>query len=776
MRRRPHESTVGMLVAALSLTTDERERLVSAARVSRGPRPSSQALDGGMVASAPTPPTPLIGREGTLEELSRLVCRPDVRLVTLTGAPGVGKTRLALAVASALRPDFPDGVHWVSLAPLSDASLVWPTVRQALDLNDVAGQPLLETLSAYLRPRRALLLIDNFEQVLLAAPVLADLVARCPELRVLVTSRSSVHVRGEHRVVVPPLSLPDRAARLDLDLLARTPAVAMFVDRARGSWSEFALTTANAAAVADLCGQLDGLPLALELAAAWVPLLPPEALATRLQDHRLALLVGGASDLPDRQRTLSVTIQWSYDLLTEAERALFRRLCVFAGSAPLDAVDQVCRAAGDIAADSLQTIAALVDKNLVRRADEAVPAEVRVSMLATIREYGLRLMWRSGEEEATERAHTEHYLALARTAEACLAGPEQAAWLERLEREHDNLRAVLHRAVRRGEIETGLELAALIRRFWERHGHWTEGLGWLDRLLAGAAHTPPEVRARALMAAGILARRQSDVTGALARYEASLALYRSLGDRRGIFRALNNLGLVAFQRGELQRAVTLHRECLELCRVFGSEHEVAQSLGNLAIALQQLGDPTEARVLLEEGLELQRALGDAGGASMTLVNLGDLARAVGDHHHAEALLQEAVRLAREIGDEHTHARAVMTLGHVALAVGDSASARSRCLAGLAMSLQLGDLEAGAYALECLAAVAVARKEARRAGRLYGAAEALRDRIGAPPVPAQRLEHEQALGELRDVLGEVGLAAALSAGRLLTPAAAAEDDS
>jgi predicted ATPase len=374
-------------------------------------------------------------------------------MITLTGPPGVGKTRLGLAVAWELREDYPAGVFFVALGPLADPGLVGQAVRQALGLTDVSHQPVIDTLAAHFASRRALLVLDNFEHVLPAAPLVADLLGRCPELRLIVTSRASLHLRAEHQVAVPPLRLPDPALSEDPALLGRTPAVALFVQRAEASRPDFELTPGNATAVADICRRLDGLPLALELAAPWVKLLSPQSLLARLEEQRLPVLVDGARDLPERQRTLRSTLEWSCNLLSGTERALFRRLGVFAGGASLEALEIVCQAAGGLGGHLLGTLAALVDKNLVQREDG--PGSPRVALLETVREHARGLLASSREVDVTERALALYYRDLAEGARG-LEGRDQPGWLARFEREHDNVRAVLRRDRDGGGAEVGL--------------------------------------------------------------------------------------------------------------------------------------------------------------------------------------------------------------------------------------------------------------------------------------------------------------------------------
>jgi predicted ATPase len=503
-RRRPTRATVELLAGALELPPAERDAFVASARKRDGrPRDlSRRAFDEEHPRGLPIPPTPLLGRERELALASDLLRRPEVRLVTLTGTPGVGKTRLGLAIAEAMRPEFPGGAFLVPLAALTDPNRVGSAIKQALGVREETPRPLLETLMTHIGSRRLLLLLDNFEHVQPAAPLLALLLSRCADLHVLVTSRAALRIRGEHELPVPPLTLPDRAGAPPPEELARVPSVALFLQRAEASAAGFRLTELNARTVAEICRRLDGLPLAIELAAAWTRLLTPDALLDRL-DNRLQVLVGGALDLPERQRTMRDTLEWGHGLLEPGEQVLFRRLSIFSGGIPLEAVEPVCQAAGPLAGDPVHAVITLVEKNWLGR--EPGDAEPRLAMLETVREYGRDLLDASGEAGPTARAHTEYYLALAETAEPGLTGPDAAGSAARLEAEHDNFRAALRWARDCGETETGLELAVRLRPFWEMHGYRREGLEWFEALLGRAGAVNPALGAAARDAASSLA-------------------------------------------------------------------------------------------------------------------------------------------------------------------------------------------------------------------------------------------------------------------------------
>jgi predicted ATPase len=564
-----------------------------------------------------------------------------------------------------------------------------------------------------------------------AAPVIADLVLRCPRLAALVTSRAALRVRGERRFLVAPLATPSaEAGRAGQDIGA-SPAVQLFVARAQAVASDFALTAGTAPAVAAICRRLDGLPLAIELAAAQAVLLGPEALLGRLE-HRLPLLTGGAVDLPERQRTLRGTIAWSHDLLEPAEQSLFRRLAVFAGGWTLDAAEAVC-SGDDLPVHAvLEGLEALANHSLIQRTSDA-DGELRLKILESIREYALELLANSGEEATVRRAHARHYLALAERAEPELVDAQQSHWLVILEREHDNLRAALRWAAI-NDSEAGLRLAGAIKQFWWVQGHLAEGRRWLDELLECSPEgsdpvTSARVRAKALNAAGNLAFGQADYERARAVYEASLALGQTTADPDRIATALHNLGFTAAEQGDTARAAAL----------------------------------------LEESLTVAGGLDGARNLAMRLTTLGDVVRQQGDLRRSEELLVEAVAIFRRHGDVLWLESALTNLGHVARDGGQWPEA----LACYTQALQIGCTLSANYGrglarcLEGLASVAIAREQAPRAVRLLGAASRLRETMGAPVAPAALRGHEEAIGRARLALGEAAFAAAWAEGRAQT---------
>jgi len=764
VRRTPYMSTIDLLTEALGLAPAQHEELAAAGRRHGHPRGHGQADVAGH--RVPVPPTAIVGRDEDLARACELLSRQGVRLLTLTGTAGVGKTRLGLAVAAEMAPRFPAGVDFVPLAALADPDLVGCAIRQALGVREAEDLPPLEALAGGIGDRHILVVLDNFEHLLPAAPLLSELLATCPHLHLVVTSRIGLRLRGEHRLVVRPLPMPVEGESSPA-ALARNASVALFVQRAQATSAEFELTSDNAGVVAAICRRLDGLPLALEMAAPWIRLLPPEALLDRLT-HRLQMLVGGAPDLPDHQRTMRATLQWSYGLLSESERALFRRLSVFAGGAPLAAVEVVCQAAGRLPGTMLDTAAGLLDKNLAESAPGA--PDLRLGLLETMREYGRELLEASGEAEATARAHAAFCLGLVRDAEPALRGPDQARWLSELEREHDNLRAALRWTLDRREHEMGLELAGRLARLWESHGHWQEGLAWFDALLGRTDGIMSEARARVLGAAGILRSRHGDFVGAEAHYEASLEVSRALGDQRGIAEALNNLGNTALSRGDQQLAVRLYERSYELRRGLGDPHDLAMSVNNLAVSAIEVGDLPRAGPLLEQAIALAREHRDTAALVTTLINLGIVARRQGEHQRAAEALKESLRLARDLGDERAAAMALANLGHVERAEGREGSAREDYAEGLAAFARLGEPRGTAMCLEGLAATAAMRGDLCLAARLYGAVAALCDRLGLVLAPI----HDPVRAEVREALGGAAFESAWSAGGRLSLGAATRE--
>ncbi len=720
-RRRPHKYTVEKLAEALELTGHDLVRFEAAARRPSVRRATAERSHGDLPAST----TPLVGRDHDAKSVVRLLLREEVHLLTLTGPGGVGKTRLALEVAGRSRNAFADGVAFVPLAPLRDAALFPSALAQTLGIKEVAGETPQQTLERHLRDRQMLLVLDNFEHLLAAAPVVAPLVEACPQLTVLATSRAPLRLGSEHQFPVPPLRLPDAALQSPAGGLHHSPAVELFRQRAQAAMPTFELTDTNVITVARICRRLDGLPLAIELAAARVKLFSPKALLNRL-DRRLQLLRGGARDLPERHQTLRDTVAWSYDLLDPTQQALFRRLAVFADSFALEAVEDVCGSEEDerVETSVLETLASLVDNSLLVSLSEAASLqegeEPRFTMLETIREYALERLTSSDEAEEAYRKHAQYYVELGEAAKPEASNRFGVSKFVRLEREHDNLRAALGWALQNREAELGARLALSVCWFWIDSGYLSDLRWWIDTLLelkrvespAGEA-LPARTKAYLIQVAGILAMAQGDHDRAVALHEESLDMYREMGHKKGESASLRELGFVAYEQRHYERAVRLQEQSLVLAREFGNTFDIAWSIRALADAVRGQGDLKRAQALLEEGLALSRGTENEWGIVRTLASLGSVACEAGEYARARSLYEECLELGWRT-----------RLKHPVLL----------CLEGLAQ-------------------VAVAQGRPERAAWLYGAAAALREDRGWPLPPGKRAEHDRTVTVIRRALGE-----------------------
>ena len=793
---------------SLSLFDDEVRFSLTPTPVSTYSTKSGQATK----YNPPSPLTSLIGREKEVAVACAFLRQPEVRLLTLSGVGGVGKTCLGLQIATDLFPDFVDGVCFVSLVPINNPDLVIPAIAQTLGLRELGDQPVIELLVAFLRDKELLLFLDNFEQVIDAAPVLTDLLRRCPSLKMLVTSREVLHIRAELEFPVLPLALPDLSIPLDPISVLEYAAVALFLQRAQSFAPDFQITAANVVTIAEICTRLDGLPLALELAATHIKLLSPQTLLMRLE-HRFQVLTHGPRDLHTRQQTLRNTIQWSYDLLNAWEQQLFRRLSVFVGGFTLQVVESICTIldGGTTTESVLDGISSLVNKSMLhsRQQEREQP---RLTMLETMREYGIECLTASCELEVTRQSHALYYVMLAEEAEQHLRGTKQALWLERLEQEHDNLRAALRFSLEQGEMGQSMELAlrlgVALTQFWILHGHFSEGRNFMQRALVSRKGITASVHLKALEATMYLALNQGDFAAAKKFGEESLAMGRKLGhkscnssilsslgfvfmvrgdlnkacslnseavllarevgDKSLIANRLHEMAFVSLERGEYASACDMYEECLVIFRELGDKVGIAASLHQLALVLfLSLNDQKRVHSLLDESLSLWNELDSRNGMAIWSYLAGLVALFECDITHARALLERSVALYKEVGDRWHTARSLSALARVEAVQRNYALAQILYEEHLRLCREIGYKNI-ASAMEGLASVVMGQGQPAWAAQIWGAAEKLRETIGAPLPPVESVAYKQSVATVRKLLGSQALAAAWASGRTMTP--------
>jgi len=709
----------------------------------------------------PAPLTPLLGREQETATLRQLLRRPKVRLVTITGPGGVGKTSLALQVAHELQDAFTDGVFFISLAAITDSTLIIPTIAHTLGIIESPNRLLLDSLKDFLRDRQVLLLLDNFEQIISAAPLLSELLSACAELKILATSREALRLRGEHEFPLSPLALPDQSS---VEVLLQYSSIALFVQRAQAIQPDFRLVHGNAPAVSEICARLDGLPLAIELAAARIKMLTPQAMLGRLQESSLGLLTSGAHDLPARQQTLRSAIQWSYDLLNADEQRTFRWMSVFVSGCTLEAA---LTAIEPLA--SLDMLDSLVNKSILRQTEtDGTP---RLAMLETIREFGLEQLAHTHELEAARHAHAKYYLSFVEEAETYLTGADQKAWIKRLDREQDNLRAALHWAIEHHAGELAQRMAGALQPFWLTRGYWSEGRRWLEEALAmdSGATLAPAVRAKTLFGAGILTR--FEFARARMLLEASLTLYRALADKTGVLMALVELcRITAYQDDQTAKNAFL-AEAASLLETLPDTVVKASAYSDLALVMVDLGAsqyPPETARFLAESERIHRALNNPTGLALALIRQASGALFEGDFTLLASRLDEAERLALELGDERILGRLAGIRVLVDVQEGDFAAVRLRLDDSLQQSVNRGDHPAPFW-LPILAAVLHGEGLDAWSARVFGLAEALPETVQLRAYAAafkQRFHISDARAQVRAQLGDEAFAREIAAGQRL----------
>ncbi len=777
LRKAPRKETIDLLTEALELSPRDRAQVEAATARRRGPAASRRTQ------SLPAELTSLIGRERETAQAVHALRWDRVRLLTLTGPGGVGKTRLAIRVARSVADDFSDGVAFVPLASITDAALVPLSLAASLGLFEQGGQAIEDILVSHLCSQQRLLVLDNFEHLLEAAAFIPRLLAACPDVTALVTSRAPLRVQMEQKMDVPPLAVPVPSALRSPERATRCPSVVLFLERARAVKRDFEVTEQTLPFIIEICRALDGLPLAIELAAARTNVLSADMLLGRL-DRRLQILTGGLRDLPPRQHTMRNTIAWSYDLLRPAEQTLFRRLSVFAGGCTLEAAEAVCQAIGHLELDILDGLGSLLDKSLLTVREQEGPGEARqprFGMLETVREFAHDQLLSSSEAEAAHREHARYFLALSEAARTKVRGPDQSTWLERLEQEHDNLRAALNTAHQMDDVGLGLHLAAVLWPFWLARGHFKEAQEWLDRFLprSEAAGVSPSIRAYALYAAGtlanvhsgnelaisllrqalVLARLSGDdrctaailaqmggTEGGRGNYQVSeqlldqsLAIYRRLDDRPGLCAVLSDRAGIARYQGDYERAAALYHEALVLSRAIGDTRRVAYVLARLGNLATDQGRPSEALPLYEEALALRRQARDTFGIADVLYRLGSAATDIGDYPGATVCYEESLDLYRSLGNKYGVAYVLLNQTESAIGMGDLEGARALAVQALALFEELGDRRCIAMVLMHLGDVAREQHDYQQAMACYSESLTLHWKLNVRPGIARCLE-------------------------------------
>lgn len=772
---RPLRDTAARLAEALELDDDARDTFSAAAgpiprrrsttvpETPRGTAPVHLVPWRAPSWNLPEPLTSFVGRERESMDVVRLLA--GSRLLTLTGPAGTGKTRLAVRIASHLRAGYADGVMLVPLAAVSEPSLVIPTIAAVAGVEQGGDQTLGAALTAYLRSRNLLLILGNFEQVVAAAPRIAELLAACPSLSVLATSRVALHVSGEQEYAVPPLPLPDAGDSDPCDADVQSHAVALFVQRAQAVKPEFGLTAQNAPQVAEICRRLDGLPLAIELAAARIKLLAPEELLARLT-HRLDLLVGGPRDLAERQQTMRGAIAWSYDLLDALEQRLFRRLAIFKGGWTLGAAEAVC---GGEAPGVLDTLGSLLDKSLLRvRAD--MPGERRYGMLETLRDYALEQLQVADEAEEMGRRHAGFFLELAEQSAPCPSDAPRQEWLAMIGAEQENLRAALHWALERGELGMATRLVLPLVTFWSKRGELSEARELLDRLRGldeGIGHhVSPDLQAQALASLAAAVWHQGDVPRAHALFAQCLALARERTLPATLLFCLDVLGYVALIHGDYERATVLQHEAVALARSTDDRRSEARALAKLGDAARAQGDVAQVRAFGQESLALGRDLGDGLIEGYSLNNLGFAALLEPDLEQATALFSSSLALFRAMDFAGGMAEVLANVGRLARAQSNWERARTTLAESLSLASAAGPETVVPDALDELAGLATEQGEATTAIRLFAAAQALRDARHLARWPAIQARYDRDLASAQALLDAEAYSTAWAEGRAM----------